>query len=209
MKGTPAHKLPRWRSTIKRGILLNINNKPVASSADVTAYIQQAKAQKLTHIRCKFATLQYQPLHPHEGSLMLYYDQLNVIAKHLTHSTGPTTNTTCELPPAVLAIHAITDKAVLQEDLGKTFKLKELKARPDWNMWQQARYKMLDDYSSQDMFSDPMMEPKGANVHHMMWRYSVKHCGTRKARMVCDGSVRQGAITLGHTFANSLDAASE
>jgi len=91
MKGTPAHKLPRWRSTIKRGILLNINNKPVASSADVTAYIQQAKAQKLTHIRCKFATLQYQPLHPHEGSLMLYYDQLNVIAKHLTHSTGPTT----------------------------------------------------------------------------------------------------------------------
>ncbi len=27
--------------------------------------------------------------------------------------------------------------------------------------------------------------------------------------MVCDGSPRQGTITLGHTFANSVDAASE
>jgi hypothetical protein len=34
-------------------------------------------------------------------------------------------------------------------------------------------------------------------------------CGTRKARMVCGGSPRQGTITLGHTFANSLDAPSE
>jgi len=33
-------------------------------------------------------------------------------------------------------------------------------------------------------------------------------CGTRKAQMVCDGSPRQGTITLGHTFANSLDAPS-
>jgi hypothetical protein len=61
-----------------------------------------------------------------------------------------------------------------QEDLGKTFKLKELKARPDWNMWQQARYKMLDDYSSQDMFSDPMMEPKGAPAKRV-WSVTGRH----------------------------------
>jgi hypothetical protein len=59
------------------------------------------------------------------------------------------------------------------------------------------------------MFSEPMAAPEKANIHHMLWRYLVKMCGTWKARMVCDGSPRQGTITLGHTFANSLDSASE
>jgi hypothetical protein len=39
---------------------------------------------------------------------------------------------------------------VHQEDIGKTFKLRELRQQPDWHLWQKARYKMLDDYSSQD-----------------------------------------------------------
>jgi hypothetical protein len=34
-------------------------------------------------------------------------------------------------------------------------------------------------------------------------------CGTKKARIMCDGSPRQGTITLGHTYTNSLDATSE
>jgi hypothetical protein len=54
-----------------------------------------------------------------------------------------------------------------------------------------------------------MEVPDKANVHYMLWCYMFNMCGTRKARMVCDRSSRQGTITLGHTFANSLDAASE
>jgi hypothetical protein len=68
---------------------------------------------------------------------------------------------------------------------------------------------MLDSYHDQGMFSEPMEAPTHANVPHMLWRYLIKMCRTRKARMVCDGSQRQGTITLGHTFANSLDAPSE
>jgi len=68
---------------------------------------------------------------------------------------------------------------------------------------------MLNSYHNQEMFSDPMPAPTNVNIHHMLWRYTMKMCGTRKARMVCDGSARQGTITLGHTFANSLDAPSE
>jgi hypothetical protein len=37
----------------------------------------------------------------------------------------------------------------------------------------------------------------------------MKHDGRKKARMVCDGSPGQGTITLGHTYANSVDAAGE
>jgi hypothetical protein len=68
---------------------------------------------------------------------------------------------------------------------------------------------MLNSYQDQGMFSEPMEAPDKANIHHMPWRYVYKMCGMRKASMVCDGSARQGTITLGHTFAKSLDAASE
>lgn len=68
---------------------------------------------------------------------------------------------------------------------------------------------MLDSYLEQEMFSDLMEKPPGTNMHHMLWHYTIKMCGTKKARMVCDGSSRQGTIMLGHTYANSLDAISE
>jgi hypothetical protein len=123
-----------------------------------------------------------------KGSLMLYYDQLNVIGQHITLDDAFTP---------------------LESDLGKFFTLKQLKQRPDWHLWCKARYKMLNSYQDQGMFSDPMPTPADANIHHMLWRYTIKMCGTRKAQMVCDGSARQDTITLGHTFANSLDAPSE
>lgn len=59
------------------------------------------------------------------------------------------------------------------------------------------------------MFSDPMPRPHNANVHHILWQYFIKMDGTKKARMVCDGSPRQGMITFGHTYAYSLLPASE
>ena len=44
----------------------------------------------------------------------------------------------------------------------------------------------------------------------MLWIFLLKMDGTKKARMVCNGHPRQkGTVTLGHTYANSLDAASE
>jgi hypothetical protein len=82
-KGIPGHKLHKWRSTIKCGILISCNNTPITTEQDLVQAIQQAKQQQLHTAHCEFATVQYQPLHPVEGSLMSYYDQLNVIAKHL------------------------------------------------------------------------------------------------------------------------------
>jgi hypothetical protein len=108
--------------------------------------------------------------------------------------------------PTVRLVH---DPGISDTDLGKSFTLRELKKRDDWEEWRQARYTMLNSYHEQGMFSEAMEAPDNANIHHMLWRYLIKMCGTRKARMVCDGSPHQGTITLGHTFANSLDAASE
>jgi hypothetical protein len=44
----------------------------------------------------------------------------------------------------------------------------------------------------------------------MLWTYVLKLCGTWKSRLVCDGNPsRKGSITIGHTYANALDADSE
>ena len=69
---------------------------------------------------------------------------------------------------------------------------------------------MLDQYREQGMFGEPMALPTGANALHMLWTYLLKTCGTRKSRLVCNGNPRQkGSVTLGHVYANALDAASE
>lgn len=97
----------------------------------------------------------------------------------------------------------------MEEELGQTFIWKQIRQRSDLHEWKDKHYKMLNDYHKQDMFGKPMQKPPNANVHHMLWRYIIKQDGTKKAQMVCDGSPRQGTITLGHTYANSLMAASE
>jgi hypothetical protein len=132
----------------------------------------------------------------------LYYGQLNIIAQHLKNAYDR---------PCLHQLNANEPTSTNQDDteLGKFFTLKQIKKRPDWPEWKQARYDMLDSYKEQGMFGAPQERPTGVNVHHMMWRYLIKHDGRKKARMVCDRSPRQGAITLGHTYANSVDAASE
>jgi hypothetical protein len=254
-RSTPGAKVHKWRSSIKRGSLLQIDNTSIASIDDAKRAIAAAKDKQQDNITCHFATVAYQPLHPTEGSLMLYYDQLNIIAKHLmdietestiqkgqsrqvqatqpakpqspaphptmpplAHPVGTALNTMtlpppapnpCETPTAIADKHTQNQYQIAPEELGSFFTLKQLKTRPDWPLWRQARYQMLDSYLSQGMFGEPTEKPVNANIHHMLWRYLLKMDGTRKARMVCDGSARQGTVTLGHTYANSLDTASE
>jgi hypothetical protein len=180
-----------------------------------------------THVLCQLATIGYHPIHPTEGSIQLYYDQLNIIAKNLRDAYPKASSqeeqvniTNDDNNPIIRSAGTLGDKTPAQHkteldphihenDLGKSFTLKQLKQCPDWEHWKKERYKMLDSYNDQGMFSEPMVAPEKANIHHMLWRYLVKMCGTRKAQMVCDGSPRRGTITLGHTFANSLDSASE
>ncbi len=208
IKGTAASRLPRWRSTIKRAILLSCNGNPVTSEDDLRAEIVQARHLGLLKLQCEFATVSRHAIHPQEGSLTLYYDQLNIIAKHLKEAyPRPCVHQLNADEPASTDHVACNGQPNL--DIGKSFTLKELKKRADWSEWRQARYEMLDNYKNQGMFGAPQERPKGANVHHMLWRYLIKHDGRRKARMVCDGSPRQGTITLGHTYANSVDSASE
>jgi len=59
------------------------------------------------------------------------------------------------------------------------------------------------------MFSEPLALPTGLVGSFMHWTYELTMCGTKKARMVCDGVRNRSAQTMGHTYANSLEAPSE
>jgi hypothetical protein len=83
IKGTPASRIPRWRSTIKRAILLMIIGQPITLEDTLTQAVAEAWKRGLLHATCEFATISRYALHPQEGSLNLNYDQLNVIAKYL------------------------------------------------------------------------------------------------------------------------------
>ncbi len=103
----------------------------------------------------------------------------------------------------------VGDPHIAESDLGPFFTLKQQWKRPYRHQWKTVQYKMLISYHDQRMFSEHMEAPMNDNIHHMLWHYLIKMCGTCKARMVCDGSPCQDTRTLGHTFANSLDAPSE
>jgi len=89
------------------------------------------------------------------------------------------------------------------------FTKKQVQQRSDWEEWRQSSHKQLDQYQSQGMFSEPLQLPTNCSASYMHWTYTLEFCGTRKSRMVCDGARNRSTTTLGHTYANSLDAASE
>ncbi len=172
VKSTPGACLPKWRSSLKRAILLSINETMVRDEKDVIQIVQTLRHSNLPVATCLFATVQYHGLHPTTGSLHLYYDQLNVIGTHLKAAYPPVAP-----PPPAPNIRQIThapasDSAasnIEEGDLGKNFTLQELKQCPDWPQWRKARYKMLDSYHEQGMFSEPMTAPTNSNIHQMLW----------------------------------------
>lgn len=206
---TPASRVPRWRSTLRNAYILTIQDQPIYNTGHIEEAVATARRQGLMKLQVVFSTDQSYGIHPMEGIPQLYFDQLNVIAQHLQQQ--PTIKLTNAIPNANTIPPTTQEQSQNPDpDRGKFFKLKDLKQRPDWPQWRQSRFAMLDQYHNQGMFSQPQPLPAGANALHMLWTYFLKLCGTRKSRMVCNGNPRQkGTVTIGHTYANALDAASE
>jgi hypothetical protein len=221
---TPGSRLKNWRTVIRNSYILKFNDFPIQSQADLEHAIQQTRLRKMMKAKLLIATDKRYGVHPMEGILQIHFDQLNIIAKHLEDiRKDQETKRMDNLPTpsnAVIRVNvdamptdppAAPPPALPPEDtVAKSFSKKQLLKRDDWLEWQQGIYKQLNMYWDQGMFSNPMPLPANANALHMLWRYNLKACGTKKCRMVCNGSPRQkGTVTLGHTYANALDAASE
>ena len=223
---TPGSRLKCWRTVIRNAYILKFQEFAITSEEDLMHAISQVRKRKMLKAKFVIATDRSYGVHPLEGILQIHFDQMNVIAKHLEdiererqemrirnnlvepvirQTQEVTTITEGELPPPEPPPSLIPDA-----DLAQQFSMKQAMNHVDWPEFKKGQYKQLNQYWDQGMFSYPMPLPRNANALQMLWRFNIKACGTRKSRMVCNGSPRQkGTVTIGHTYANALDAASE
>jgi dUTP pyrophosphatase len=196
---TPGSQLKSWRTVIRKSYILNFNGLNIQSQQDFEDAINQARQHKMLKAKLIIATDKSYGVHPMEGILQIHFDQLNVIAKHLADITtdGNAVHMTHLPNPDSVTIRTSmtntpTDHTPSPElnppEVAQAFTKKQLQKRDDWSEWQQGIYKQLDMYWDQGMFSTPMTLPQNANALHMLWRYNLKTCGTKKCRMVCNGS---------------------
>jgi len=233
---TPGSRLKKWRSVLRNTYILKFNDFAIQSQDDFEHAIRQTRLRKMMKAKLVVATDKTYGVHPMEGVLQLHFDQMNVIAKHLQDIDRdrelqrlqtlptPTTNTIRTLAtdttqhsndiaserPAPEPPPSIAPIPPADSELAQSFTKRQLLKRDDWPDWERSQYKQLDQYWDQGMFSEPLPLPHNANALHMLWRFNLKVCSTKKSRMVCNGSPHQkGTVTIGHTYANALDAASE
>jgi len=222
---TPGSRLKCWRTVIRNAYILRFQEFAITSQEDLEHAISQVRRRKMLKAKFVIATDKSYGVHPLEGIMQIHFDQMNVIAKHLEdierdrqterinsnlvepvirQNQGESTLPETELPPPE------PPPLIPDADLAQQFSMKQAMNHVDWPEFKKGQYKQLNQYWDQGMFSHPMPLPRNANALHMLWRFNIKGCGTRKSRMVCNGSPRQkGTVTIGHTYANALDAASE
>ena len=80
--GTPAARIPKWRSTLRNARVKKLHNTNIKTNSDLIKAIEAAKIDKIEYVRCKFATEKRVDMHPQDGIPQLHFDQLSVIARH-------------------------------------------------------------------------------------------------------------------------------
>ena len=80
-KSTPGARVAKWRSTLRSSFLLNINGEEI-KSLEARRVINEARKQKLFKLKCTFGVDKHYGVHPIDGNLHLYYDQMHALAKH-------------------------------------------------------------------------------------------------------------------------------
>jgi deoxyuridine 5'-triphosphate nucleotidohydrolase len=224
-RSTPSARLTRWRSELRNGYIHRVNDRHIDNIADVKEEIAKSRSSDHPHITVTFAIIDTVPIHAEKGLPQLFFDQLNVIGKHLFdlkhdpaynekyatilgHDDPPT-----DLPEddsklldnlKSLIVHKVesTDLAKKRGKLSRRI----LMECSDWEDWEKSEHKQLDQYDAQNTFGPPQSLPKGANVLNLLWTYLIKDDGRKKARCVCNGSKKmRGSVTLAETYAAALE----
>jgi deoxyuridine 5'-triphosphate nucleotidohydrolase len=82
-KRTPGARVHKWRSMLRHSYLLKLDEQEITNIDDLKVAIQQKRKQGQLKVTCCFTTDRSFGIHPHHGIPQLYFDQLNIIAKHL------------------------------------------------------------------------------------------------------------------------------
>lgn len=217
-QGTPAGKIPRWRSSIRDGYLLRINDTTIDQSKSPAEMLEQATkclqqyTQNTEEVTLRIGLIEKINMHPTEGTPMIYFDQIGTIGRHIHEMKQEdwwNRETNLELYDDYLTKYSealISDRDKAQSQLAKAMQLKgilpkskcrkhkltrrKLQRLPEdeWKIWEASEHKQLDQYEQQEMFGTPCPLPPGANCLPLLWTYLIKDDGRKKARCVCNGA---------------------
>jgi hypothetical protein len=103
-------------------------------------------------------------------------------------------------------VHHTHAKATAYELALGSFTRRKLKQLPIWDIWLASEWKQLDAHQKQEVYGVPCPAPPGATVLRSHWNYIIKPCGTRRARVCCDGSKRAAPeLRFTQTYASCID----
>ena len=202
-RGSPAAKIPRWRTILKNAILYSIDGHTVHTDSDIIQMIALSAGPKID-----LCCVPPEPtdIHPETGLPQLNFDQFLHVAQ--IHQQDLLRDET---------IHHIGDDdqpsnlTIVNKLSPKTFTRKQLLQRSDWKEWEASEALQLDQYERQNMFSPPGPIPSDINDYSilpMIWVYLIKVDGRKKARCVANGAPHlKGTITLANTYAACLEQA--
>ena len=115
---------------------------------------------------------------------------LRAIAQ-LRHPNTPFDTDTLPSDLLEFTVDAIRSSATTSEEqaLG-FFTRRKLKKLSTWDEWQQGETKQLNQFHDLQMFGEPIAPPIDPKtiILRPHWQYHIKRCGTRRARLCCNGS---------------------
>lgn len=77
-------KVYKWRFTLRDSFPIKTNNSPIISQQDMIEEVKKAGVSDETHITCTFAIVEKVAIHHQHGLPLIYNDQLNIIARHVS-----------------------------------------------------------------------------------------------------------------------------
>ena len=140
-RGTPSAKIPKWRSTIWHSYVIYINDFPVTTINDIITKVKELRNNKAISTNIAFSTIHKMALHPDSGVPQLYFDRLHSISQHISDIKNN--------KDTINKLHGLTCKYLQKQD--------------DWDYWNKSKFYQLDCYHAQNVFSEPLSLPTGAN----------------------------------------------
>jgi len=205
--GTPGARIPRWRSRLKGAWLIMVGDTLVSTIADAQDAFRTALTSGSSLVRLLFSHPEIRQDISHDGLPIVssapftqhIHDQMN---KRWDFST--VADYLRKAPP-----YQIVDDGDVLNYVTRVMKLTrgKLLQQDDWSEWQDSEYLQLNQYDAQGMFGTPVTAKEEDAIFHLVWTYAIKAVdGRKKARCVCDGSTRSGAVRiLAETYANCVD----
>jgi len=209
--GSPAAKIPDWRTRIKGAWLIKVGDITVSTVQDVEGAFALLLASGTPATTLLFAHPAVRPNLSQDGVPILSAAPFS-LGTHDQLNNRWEFSTVAEYLRTAKPNYDIVECGEVQNVVTRAMRLTrgKLLKQPDWSEWQSSEFLQLNQYFDQGMLGQPHMPSREDSIFHLVWTYNIKALdGRKKARCVCDGSPRAGqARILDETYANCVDQTS-